>query len=57
MVGEKGEAHLIEKEKGHDSAGKRFWISLDCLFLLCGLLLPLWSLVYVCWEALVGQRL
>lgn len=29
MVGEKGEAHLIEKEKGHDSAGERFWISLD----------------------------
>lgn len=37
MVGEKGEAHLVEKEKGHDSAGKRFlWATLASLvFSLC----------------------
>lgn len=55
MVGEKGKDHLIEKEKGHDSAGERFWVSLAqlCLFLLCGLLLPLLSLL----GGRVGQRL
>ena len=66
IVGEKGEAHPIGKEKDHASVGERFWVSLDyvsfsfvgysCLFGLKFISVgrPCWSevVVYHLWTAL-----